>query len=312
MSPPQDIGDQALLGSAQSAPSGISGIFAGGIQSAGVQEHAEKYDITNGTGELVDNMVTATRSMGGISHDDQGVFGAGEGASATCEHYDIETGVSTSDGNDLGESRYGLAGISDGSGDGVFGGGYATSWSAYTDHYVIATGVADTDYGDINVARAYLAGLSGGSGEGLFGGGMNSNPYNHQVDTYNISTAACSVIGADLSAGRRYLSGISDGSGNGVFAGGKASSGYVSTTDFYDNIGGTPSTSSGGENLSFAFQALGGISDGDGFGVFAGGANGSYNFLCCRYDITNGTETHDGDNLNSTMGAYGVTGIGVI
>ena len=247
--------------------------------------------------------------------------------SCTIDRLDFSNETASAPGNNLTQSRAGLAAVSNNS-YGYFGGGdkslpTPTKLSTiqrldFSNETVVAPGTYQ-----LTQARTELAAVSS-SNYGYFGGGFTPPTVDCTIDRLDFSTETVSSPGNGLTQARRSLAAVSN-SNYGYFGGGSPSppspppiSG-LNTIDRLDFS--TETLSSLGNDLPQAKYALAAVSNSN-YGYFGDGQDTPTTWVCTidRLDFSNETVLSPGNNLPQTrngMGtvsssSYGYFGGGII
>ena len=188
MSPPQDVGDLALLGSAQPSGSGADstyGMFMGGAENSGYTTEINRTTIgTSGEGEDFGDLTSARGWTMTVADATRGVCGGGGVYSAiidyvtvaggygtigggsssnqiieTVDHITIQTAGTVSDWGDMQQPRYTTTGTCTtgvlNNSQGMILSGVVTSFTsvASIQHLTIGTTGTASDFGDCSVIR---------------------------------------------------------------------------------------------------------------------------------------------------------------
>ena len=233
-----------------------------------------------------------------------GGFTTGSYIVDTVDRIDFSNETTSAPGNELTQSRFGLAAVSTSS-YGYFGGGFDPPIVDTVDRIDFSNETTFAPGNNLTQARYNLAAVSSSS-YGYFGGGRNPplNPdYVNTVDRIDFSNETTSAPGPVLTQARGFLAALSSNF-YGYFAGGFAPP-IVNTVDRIDFSNET--TSAPGNNLSQARSSLAAVSSSS-YGYFGGGEspplNPDYVTTVDRLDFSNETTSAPGNNLSQARSSF--------
>lgn len=258
----------------------IFNLQSGGIVSGLLGNNA----VTSGS--IASGQISQMHLMTGI--ETKGYFAGGfTGAIvATTDKltYSNDTTIAQSTAN-LSAQTYYLAGVSEGTSKGYFGGGERVSGITKATDKITYSNDSNSAQTTANLSqsRATLCGVSGEGTKGYFAGGRTTGISTDIVATtdklnYSNDTTSSQTT-ANLTQSRTFLAGVSEGISKGYFAGGQTgttgAATVVSTAEklTYSNDTTTAQTSA---NLSQSRTQLAGVSGEGTKGYFAGGYSGAY------------------------------------
>ena len=214
------------------------GCFCGGQASTNTIDYITIETAGNATdfGDLTGN----TGAAAGCDNNSRGVIG--HGSNNIMDYITIDTAGNATDFGDRTVTPDEIAGLSDTTTRGLFGGG--TGSNNTMDYITIASAGNATDFGDLTAGRSALAGL-GDTTRGCWGGGSTGSIVN-TIDYVTIASAGNATDFGDLTQARRHLAATASET-RGVFAGGHATYNNIdyitiqtagNATDFGDLVNG--------------------------------------------------------------------------